>query len=160
MNGNGDNRATIGVISDTHGHLAAEILRIFSGVDMILHAGDIDSAKPLRALEGVAPVVAVQGNMDRGSWTRHLNQTELIEIGQTGIYLIHDLYHLDIDPGSIGVKAVVHGHTHRAKIHEREGVLFINPGSASLPRIGASPSIGLLSIRNNSLTPRIVYLKE
>ncbi len=148
----------IGVISDTHGHMAPEIPRIFEDVDIILHAGDIDSPEILKLLEAIAPVIAVRGNMDRGDWTQNLCKTELVEIRNVGLYVVHDLYNLDIDPEAIGVRVVVYGHTHQAKIHENRQVMFINPGSATLPRNGTSPSVAVISICNKRLVPRIIHL--
>jgi len=151
---------TIGIISDTHGHLAPEISGIFKNADLILHAGDIENPRTLTSLEAIAPVTAVRGNMDYGDPGRNLCKTELVEINSVSLYMLHNLHDLDIDPESMGVAAVVSGHTHQAGIYEKGRVLFINPGSATLPRYGAAPSVALVLIRNQRLYPRIIHLNE
>lgn len=150
----------IGVISDTHGLLRPEIAEIFKGVDMILHAGDIDRPPVLAALKEIAPVIAVQGNMDRGEWTRGLPFTESAAAGSLSLYLIHNVYMLDLDPAAAGFRAVIHGHTHRPSVEEKNGVLFLNPGSAGPPRNHYPVSVALLYVRGTELDPRIVTLEE
>jgi uncharacterized protein len=151
---------TIGIISDTHGHLAPEVSGIFKNVDLILHAGDIENRQTLTSLEAIAPVTAVRGNMDSDERGWSLCNTELVEIHNILLYMVHNLHDLDIDPESIGVAAVVFGHTHQAGIYEKGRVMFINPGSATLPRYGAAPSVALVLIRNQRLYPRIIHLNE
>ena len=150
----------IGVISDTHGHLAPEIVGIFENVKLILHAGDIEDFESLKLLETIAPVIAVRGNMDHGDRAKSLGRTELVEINNILLYVVHNLHDLDIDPESIGVAAVVSGHTHQAGIYEKGPVMFINPGSATLPRYGAAPSVALILIRNQRLDARIIQLND
>ncbi|MBV5280288.1 MAG: metallophosphoesterase family protein, partial [Actinobacteria bacterium] len=91
---------TAGVISDTHGVLLPAALKILMGVDLIIHAGDIDTQAVLNELNKIAPVVAVKGNMDRGNWASHLCGTETVEIGQCFLYVLHDVGRLDIDPSA------------------------------------------------------------
>lgn len=137
----------IGVISDTHDFLSPGVSRVFKGVDSIVHAGDITKPEILNVLSSIAPVVAVRGNMDSGALSKKLPITELIEVGSSCIYIIHNNLNLDIDPVSAGINIVVNGHTHEPDLKEdRSGVLFLNPGSASLPRKGHPASVALLKI--------------
>jgi predicted phosphodiesterase len=132
----------VGVISDTHGHLRPEVAEAFAGVDLIIHAGDIGNHEVLDTLRAIAPVHAVRGNMD-GGWAHGLPSTEVVEIGE-------------VFPAAAGFVAVINGHTHRAAVEKRKGVLFLNPGSAS--PYSSSGTVALLSIRGTSLEPEIVKL--
>jgi uncharacterized protein len=149
---------TAGVISDTHGVLVPEASQILMGVDLIIHAGDIDTPAVLEALKRIAPVFAVQGNMDRGSWASHLCETEAIEIGQCLLYVLHDISRLDLDPSAAGMRAVVHGHTHQPSDELQNGVRFLNPGSATHPRRNAPPSLMKLYITGSDLRSEIIHL--
>jgi putative phosphoesterase len=143
----------IGVISDTHGHLRAEAAEILKGVDLIIHAGDIGKPEVLAALGKIAPVHAVRGNMD-GHWAFGLPETEVVEVGDLLLYVLHDVFRLDIDPVATGVVAIIHGHTHTAVIENRKGVLYLNPGSAA--SFKSTPTVALLRIRGNSLQAEVV----
>ncbi len=145
----------VGIISDTHGHLRPEVAKAFAGVDLIIHAGDIGNHEVLQELRAIAPVHAVRGNMD-GGWAHCLPATEVVEIGEVLIYVLHDTYLLDLDPAAAGFVAVINGHTHRAAIEKREGVLFLNPGSAS--PYSSTGTVALLQIQGSSLKPEVVEL--
>jgi putative phosphoesterase len=145
----------VGVISDTHGYLRPEVAEAFAGVDLIIHAGDIGNHEVLEALRAIAPVHAVRGNMD-GGWAHCLSATEVVEIGEVLIYVLHDAYLLNLDPAAAGFVAVINGHTHRAAVEKRKGVLFLNPGSAS-PH-SSSGTVALLRIQGTSIEPEIVEL--
>ena len=145
----------VGIISDTHGHLPPEVAEAFAGVDLIIHAGDIGNNEVLEALRAIAPVHAVRGNMD-GGWAHDLPATEVVEVGEVLIYVLHDAYLLNLDPAAAGFVAVINGHTHRAAVEKRKGVLFLNPGSAS-PH-SSSGTVALLRIRGTSLEPEVVKL--
>jgi len=136
----------IGLISDTHGLLRPEALAFLRGADRIVHGGDIGDARILETLGEIAPVVAVRGNNDVGAWASRVRETELVEIGGVLLYAIHDLAALDIDPLAAGVRVVVSGHSHRPAVLERDGVLFVNPGSAGPRRFTLPISVGELSI--------------
>jgi len=153
-----NSRLTVGVIADTHGHLGAGAIEAMAGVDLILHAGDIDAPPVLEALGTIAPVLAVRGNMDQGSWARQLPIGRPIEAGALVLYALHDLTRLDLDPAAAGIAAVLCGHTHRPLLERRRGVLYLNPGSASLPRDGRPPSIARLCIEGSRLEAEIVTL--
>jgi putative phosphoesterase len=148
----------VGVISDTHGLIRSEIRDIFNGMDLIIHAGDIGGPEVLEELSKAAPVKAVRGNMDGGEWSFKLPAADIIEIGNVSIYLIHDLYKLDLDPVSAGIHAVISGHTHRTSSEYKNGVLFLNPGTAGpfKPPI----SIARLRITERSIDPYFVELNS
>ncbi|MEJ2728557.1 MAG: metallophosphoesterase family protein [Deltaproteobacteria bacterium] len=150
----------IGVISDTHGRIPSGVLQAFKNVDLIIHAGDIGDQAVLDQLSKIAPVAAVRGNMDFGKWAAQLPETEVVEIGQTVLYVLHIVNRLDIEPEKSGYKAVISGHTHRPDVHEENGVTFINPGSASYPKFGQPGSVALIQIKEDHLDSKLIDLKN
>jgi putative phosphoesterase len=120
----------IGLLSDTHGLLRKEAIRALQGSELILHAGDVGGPEILDALQALAPVVAVRGNVDRGDWAWKLPTTAVAEAGDARIYILHDVNELDLDPVAAGFRMVLSGHSHKFGRSERSGVLYINPGSA------------------------------
>src|SRR5580765_2406429 len=120
----------VGLISDTHDLLRPDAVAFLQGSDCIVHAGDICDPSVLERLAAIAPVTAVRGNNDRGAWAERLNETEFVEAGGIWLYAIHDRAQLDIDPVAAGVQVVVSGHSHKPSVERREGVLYVNPGSA------------------------------
>ena len=120
----------IGVISDTHGLLRPEALEALRGATHILHAGDVGDMAILDALRAIAPVTAVRGNIDTDGPTAQLPATEAIELDGHLIYMLHSLADLDLKPEAAGISLVISGHSHKPKIETRNGVLYLNPGSA------------------------------
>lgn len=149
---------TIGVISDTHGLLRPEAFEALRGCDRIIHAGDVGSADILDELRALAPVVAVRGNVDKDSWARALPRTEAVEFEGHTIYILHILDELDLQPGPAGISAVVYGHSHKPSIEDREGVLYVNPGSAGPRRFRLPISVARMSVVDGRLTARIVEI--
>jgi len=149
-----------GIISDTHGYLPAEVLTVFRSVDMILHAGDIGSGTILTDLEKVAPVLAVRGNMDSGAWADRLPEKESIQAGDQLIHLIHDRCRLRMDTVTSACVAVVNGHTHRPAVETQQGVLFVNPGSAGLPRHGERACVALLRVSGPNASADLICLQS
>lgn len=148
----------LGIISDTHGLLRPEALAALRGYERILHAGDIGKPEVLQALNPLAPVTAVRGNNDKGAWAEELPECARLTVAQTGIYLIHDLADLDIDPAAAGIRVVISGHSHRPAITERDGVLFLNPGSAGPRRFKLPVTVAELVI-SDQVQARIIALQ-
>ncbi len=148
----------VGVISDTHGLVRPEALEFLRGCTSIIHCGDICNPEVLAALAVIAPVSAVRGNNDTGPWAQRLPETELIRCGEVFVYAIHDLSHLDLDPVAAGVSVVLSGHSHKPHLESRNGVVFMNPGSAGPRRFKLPVSIAELVIEGRSVTPRIARL--
>ena len=146
----------IGLVSDTHGLLRPEVAAFLQGCDHIVHGGDICDRSIVTALEALAPVTAVRGNNDHGAWAETLRESELVAFGEIVIYALHDLAQIDIDPAAAGVRVVVSGHSHRPLIEEREGVLFVNPGSAGPRRFSLPISAGELTIDGDRVSARTV----
>jgi hypothetical protein len=148
----------VGVISDTHGLLRPEAVAALAGVDQILHAGDVGDARILEALRGIAPVTAIRGNIDSGGACAQLPATELVELGGTTFYLLHDLNELDLDPGAAGIGAVVSGHSHRPKVERRKGVLYLNSGSAGPRRFSLPVTVAVVTLGDGEPAAEIVEL--
>ncbi len=154
----GGKEITIGVISDTHGLLRAQVFPILRGCDLIVHAGDVGSLEIIEALEGIAPVRAVAGNTDFGSLSSRLPQTDVVEVGDVLLYLLHDLSCLDLDPVAAGFHGVIFGHSHKPEFFRRNGLLYLNPGSAGPRRFRLPTSVALLRVRGLSMHPEIIEL--
>jgi uncharacterized protein len=148
---------TIGVISDTHGLLRQEAVDALRGSELIIHAGDVGSMDILDQLRAIAPVVAVRGNVDDGKLAK-LPRTKTIEFEGHTIYVLHILDNLDLQPAQAGISAVVYGHSHKPSLEDRDGVLYLNPGSAGPRRFLLPISVARMSVVDGRLTARIVEL--
>ncbi len=151
-------RIIIGVISDTHGLLRPQALRTLRGSDFIIHAGDIGDPDILTELATIAPVTVVRGNVDRGAWARSLPSWNLLEVGGLSIYVLHDLHHLELKPGTAGFAAVVSGHSHIPRQEIRDGVLYFNPGSAGPRRFKLPVSLGKLVVEDGQISRKIIRI--
>jgi len=149
---------TVGVLSDTHGLLRPEAVAALAGVDHILHAGDVGAAGILEKLREVAPVTAIRGNVDTSGLCAALPPTEAVELGGRLFYLVHALEWLDIHPQAGGFAAVVYGHSHRAQVEQRDGVLYLNPGSAGPRRFDLPVSLAKVELDDHGLRVRIIIL--
>ena len=148
----------VGLISDTHGLLRPEAVAFLRGSDHIIHGGDIGNADILAQLGALAPVTAVRGNNDAGSWAKDIAETALVEVAGLRIYAIHDLALLAIDPAAMGVQVVVSGHSHRPKVERRDGVVYVNPGSAGPRRFRLPVAAGEVIVRDREIEARAVEL--
>ena len=146
MQNSNRNPKTIGLISDTHGLLRPQALRALEGSDLIIHAGDVGDPEILEALKTLAPVFAVRGNVDTDPWAQALPETEVIEMDRATIYVLHDVHALGLDPAAAGFQIVVSGHSHKPARTERDGVLFLNPGSAGPRRFDLPVTIARLDM--------------
>ncbi len=136
----------IGVISDTHGLLRPEALAALQGVEHILHAGDVGDAAILDALREIAPVTAIRGNVDTTGACAELPATDVVELGGQLFYLVHSVRDLDINPKPAGVAMVVSGHSHKAKVEVKDGVVYFNPGSAGPRRFSLPVTVGFVTV--------------
>lgn len=136
----------IGLISDTHGLLRPEALQALAGVERIIHAGDVGGPEVIQTLREIAPVDAVRGNNDKGAWAAELPEWLALEVEGVGIHVLHDVKEMDIDPAAAGFHVVVAGHSHKPVITRRDGVLFVNPGSAGPRRFSLPVTVGFLTL--------------
>ena len=149
---------TIGVISDTHGLLRPQVAQQLVACSHILHAGDIGGQEILDQLNDIAPVIAVRGNMDYDPWASSLPVIEMSEIGGAFFYMLHNLDYLDLDPVAAGIQVVISGHTHRPSLFEKDGVLFLNPGSAGHRRLNYPVSMAKIRLQEKNVQPQIIEI--
>ena len=149
---------SIGLISDTHGLLRPEAVEALNGSDFIIHAGDIGDPQVLAGLSRLAPVTAIRGNVDRGPWAESLPATEVLQVGDAFIYVIHNIADLDLDPAAAGFQAVVSGHSHQPGWREKNGVLLVNPGSAGPRRFKLPIAVGRLIVTEAGMTADVIEL--
>ena len=148
----------VGLISDTHGLLRPQALDFLRGSDHIIHAGDIICPEILAPLAELAPLTVVRGNNDRGEWAATLPHSVTVELGGVSIHIVHDLKELSIDPRAAGVRVVVSGHSQKPASIERDGVLYVNPGSAGRRRFTLPISVGELVIEAGQVAVGLVNL--
>jgi len=139
--------SSVGLISDTHGLLRPEALAALEGSDLIIHAGDIGAPEIIDRLRLLAPVVAVRGNIDNASWASRFELTEVIETGSARIFVLHDIAQLDFDPTTARFDVVVSGHSHKPSHTERNGVVYVNPGSAGPRRFRLPVTVARMEFR-------------
>jgi hypothetical protein len=150
--------ARLGIISDTHGLLRPEAVAFLQGCDRIVHGGDIGNSEVLTRLSTIAPTNAVRGNNDTAAWAQGIPETDTFDFSGIQVYALHDLALLDIDPLKAGIQVVVSGHSHKPLIENRDGILFINPGSAGPRRFKLPISIAEIVVDGGGLSPRLVEL--
>ena len=148
----------IGIISDTHGLLRPEAERALTGVEHIIHAGDIGRPEIIDALRRIAPVTAIRGNVDNGEWAREYPDTNLVRLAGKSIYVLHDVKTLRADRGA-GMDVIVSGHSHVPKIDTVGGVLYLNPGSAGPRRFKLPITLATLEIGPEGIRAAIHHLE-
>jgi putative phosphoesterase len=148
----------IGLISDTHGLLRPSALAALAGAELIVHAGDIGGPEILDALRAIAPVTAVRGNNDHAPWARHVPETAVVTAGGVSMLVIHDLAGLAVDPARHGHRVVVSGHSHKPRHEVRDGVHYVNPGSAGPRRFILPIAVAHLAIDADRIAVEIFEL--
>jgi putative phosphoesterase len=153
-----NNDLRVGLVSDTHGLFRPEARAFLVGCDYIIHGGDIGQTDILEQLAAMAPLIAVRGNNDTQPWAARLRETELIRVGSVFVYVIHNLAELDIDPGAAGVRVVVCGHSHQPMLEQRDGVMYVNPGSCGPRRFKLPICAGEIMVSGSAVRARVVVL--
>ena len=148
---------SIGVISDTHGLLRPEAKDALRGCDVIVHAGDIGAPQVVEELRELAPVTVIRGNVD--TWADHFADSEVLAFAGWQFYVIHNVRELDLDPKAAGFDAVISGHSHQPSIEYREGVLYLNPGSAGPRRFRLPIAVATIRVTAGGLEPRLIELE-
>ncbi len=149
----------IGVISDTHGLLRPEALAALKDSELIIHAGDIGKPEVLTLLGSIAPVLAIRGNNDREAWAKKIPDILNLRINGARLYIIHNVNDLDIDPGAKGFHTVISGHSHKPGVASRDGIIFVNPGSAGPRRFKLPVAVSQLTIHGQKVRVKIIELK-
>jgi putative phosphoesterase len=145
----------IGIISDTHGLLRPEAVKLLAGVNHIIHGGDIGKPEIVPALRKIAPVTAIRGNVDTHDWAAEFADTKLVRLAGQAIFLVHDLRTISFDPITRGIDVVVSGHSHVAKILTTDRVLYLNPGSAGRRRFNLPITLATIDVGPDGLRPVI-----
>ena len=148
----------IGLISDTHGLLRPDALAALQGCAQIIHAGDIGKPQVLDGLRAIAPLQAIRGNIDIADWALELPERLDLRIGGLSLHVLHDLKQLDIDPLAAGIDVVIAGHSHKPKVERRDGVLYVNPGSAGPRRFSLPISLALLELNDGQAQVELISL--
>lgn len=149
----------VGIISDTHGLVRLEAARALKGSELLIHAGDIGNPQVIEQLHEIAPTFVVRGNNDRGAWAADLPVTHVVEVGELLFYVLHEISQLDVDPAIAGFAAVVSGHSHQPSIQFRDGVLYLNPGSAGPRRFSLPVAVARVHVSGRQMRPEIVELR-
>lgn len=139
-----DRNIKVGIISDTHGLLREEVKHILQECDYILHGGDINKQVIIDELESIAPLYIVRGNNDK-EWAEHLPNNLRFEIGSVRFYMVHDKKYVPKDLQDIDV--IVFGHSHKYYEEEKDGILWLNPGSCGKRRFDQSISMAVMTIK-------------
>ena len=149
----------IGVIADTHGLLRPEAVAALRGCERIIHAGDVGKPAVLDELRRLAPVSAIRGNVDRGTWAQALSEVETLTLGGVTLHVLHD--RSELDPASIPAawRVIISGHSHKPSLEERDGVLWINPGSAGPRRFRLPVTVARLDIEGGVPRARLITLE-
>jgi uncharacterized protein len=148
----------IGIISDTHGLLRPEAVHALAGVKLIIHAGDVGNPEILAQLKQIAPVFAVRGNVDTGAWAQELPLTTVVEADGANFYVLHNLRELDLRADVAKFNFVVSGHTHQVQQVEKDGVIFLNPGSAGPHRFNLPVTLAILELSKKPWKAKILTL--
>jgi len=148
----------VGLISDTHGLVRPQALHHLAGSDLILHAGDLGGAHVIVALKAVAPLVAIRGNVDDGAWAEALPERRTVDAGGIGIYMLHDVKQLEPTAPLEGIRVVLSGHSHKPTSAERNGILYVNPGSAGPKRFNLPITVARLYVDGQDVTCEIVEI--
>lgn len=148
----------IGLISDTHGLLRPAALAALQGCTRIIHSGDIGKVEVLDGLRALAPLDVIRGNIDTADWAQAVPEQLDLRIGGLRLHVLHDLKELDVDPVADGIDVVIAGHSHQPKIERRNGVLYINPGSAGPRRFRLPISVALLQLEDGEAQAELIRL--
>lgn len=140
--------------------LREEALQALRGSDLIIHAGDVGDPGILEDLANIAPLVAVRGNVDTAEWAKSLPETAVAKAGEVNLYVLHDYKTLDLDPKASQFHVVVSGHSHKPSRSERNGVLYINPGSAGPRRFSLPITVATLDLGAKPWRVELVDLEK
>lgn len=151
-------RQVIGLISDTHGLLRPQAIAALAGVGLIIHAGDIGKPVVLAELKKIAPVAAIKGNNDTGDWAERLPEYRSVRVGQHRLYVIHNVHELGFDPAAHKFRVVISGHSHKPAVVEKDGVLFVNPGSPGPRRFKLPVAVGKIFVDGPNIRAEIIEL--
>ena len=138
----------IGVLSDTHGLLRPAVLEVLRSCDCILHGGDVNKPEILDTLRSIAPLYVVRGNNDR-EWAEGLPQSLTVTLGGIPFFMVHNKKDVPADLGD--ARVVVFGHAHRYLEQQRDGRLWLNPGSCGRRRFDQEITMAVVTVDGGAL---------
>ena len=148
----------VAVVSDTHGLLRPAVREALTGAPLIVHAGDVGKDATLEALEAIAPLRAIRGNVDRAGRVAALPATDLVQVAGRRLRLVHDRKDLDLRPGAESVDVVISGHSHKPAEERRDGTLWLNPGSVGPRRFSLPISMAWLTLGPRGTPPEVEFV--
>ena len=138
----------IAILSDTHGLLRPEVVEYLKTADAILHAGDINQQEVVDQLRQYAPLYIVRGNNDK-EWAEHIPHHLTVTLGGVSFYMVHNKKEVPADLP--GINAVVFGHSHKYFQEEKDGLLWLNPGSCGPRRFHQEITMMMAEVENGTL---------
>ncbi len=138
----------LAILSDTHGLLRPEVAEHLKTADAILHGGDVNKPGIVDQLERYAPLYVVRGNNDK-EWAEQIPHDLTITLGGVTFYMVHNKKEVPAD--LTGIDAVVFGHSHKYLLEERDGVLWLNPGSCGPRRFHQEITMMMAEVENGTL---------
>ena len=138
----------LAILSDTHGLLRPEVAEHLKTADAILHGGDVNKPGIVDQLERYAPLYVVRGNNDK-EWAEQIPHDLTVTLGGVTFYLVHNKKEVPAD--LTGIDAVVFGHSHKYLLEERDGVLWLNPGSCGPRRFHQEITMMMAEAENGTL---------
>ena len=138
----------LAILSDTHGLLRPEVAEHLKTADAILHGGDVNKPGIVDQLERYAPLYVVRGNNDK-EWAEQIPHDLTVTLGGVTFYLVHNKKEVPAD--LTGIDAVVFGHSHKYLLEEKDGVLWLNPGSCGPRRFHQEITMMMAEVENGTL---------
>ena len=138
----------LAILSDTHGLLRPEVAEHLKTADAILHGGDVNKPGIVDQLKQYAPLYIVRGNNDK-EWAEQLPHDLTVTLGGVTFYLVHNKKEVPAD--LTGIDAVVFGHSHKYLLEERDGVLWLNPGSCGPRRFHQEITMMMAEVEDGTL---------
>lgn len=151
-------KGVVGLISDTHGLLRPQAVDALSNSALIIHAGDMGSPTVIDALRTIAPVAAIRGNVDKDAWASEFPTELIIQLAAIRLCVIHDVKTFSRRPDMGHLDAVIAGHSHRPHLDTRDGLWFINPGSAGPRRFKLPVAIATLFVDGRDINAKVITL--
>lgn len=139
----------IGIISDTHGLLRQEVKENLNDCELIIHGGDIGKIHIIEQLNKIGKTEFVKGNCDKTIDISIVPESKIINIGGNKIYLIHDIGKIETDSEKENIDIIIYGHSHKSNISQKNGILYINPGSVGPRRFKLPTTMAKLIIEEN-----------
>ena len=138
----------LAILSDTHGLLRPQLLEQLQTADAILHAGDINTQAIVEQLKAIAPLYIVRGNNDK-DWAESIPHDCTVTLEGVTFYLVHNKKEVPADLK--GIDVVVFGHSHKYVQEQKNGILWLNPGSCGPRRFHQEITFMMAQVEQGSI---------